>query len=54
MRNLPFAYRGHVFKDKGLKQFFESTDWYVPNPNYVDNLDGLSEEEKKWVQYWSK
>ena len=54
LRNLPFAYRGHVFKNQALKQFFESTNWYMPNPDYVDRLEELSPDEREWVEYWSK
>ena len=54
MKNLPFAYRGHVFKDAGLKKYFESTNWYLPDPNYKDSMDSLTPDEKKWVQFWSK
>ena len=54
MKNLPFAYRGHVFKDKGLKAFFESTDWYIPNPDYIDDMGQMSKEEREWIEYWSK
>ena len=54
MKNVPYAYRGHVFKDKGLKEFFESTDWYVPDPSYQDDQSSMSQEEKEWIQYWSK
>ena len=54
LKNLPFAYRGHVFKDIGLRQFFESTKWYVPDSNYKDDMSKMSKEEKEWIQYWSK
>lgn len=54
MRNLPFAYRGFVFKTKRLQQFFESTNWYVPNPDYVDKLEELSQNEREWIEFWSK
>lgn len=54
LRNLPFAYRGHVFKDKGLRQFFESTKWYVPDPEYKDDMSDMSQEEREWVEFWSK
>ena len=47
LKNLPFAYRGHVFKDKGLRQFFESTKWYVPDPEYKDDMSKMSKEEKE-------
>lgn len=54
MRNLPFAYRGYVFKTKMLQDYFESTDWYVANPDYVSDMKDLSEEERRWVDFWTK
>lgn len=54
MRNLPFAYRGFVFKTKKLQNYFNSTKWYVANPNYKVDMDELSEDEREWVEYWSK
>ena len=54
MRNLPFAYRGYVFKTKMLQDFFESTDWYVPDPSYVSDMKDLNEDEKKWVDFWTR
>jgi len=54
LRNLPFAYRGFVFKTPSLQQFFESTNWYIPNPKYVDRIEELSESEREWIEYWSK
>ena len=54
MRNIPFAYRGHVFKDAKLRQYFESTSWYLPDPDYKDNMEDLTPKEKEWVSFWSK
>lgn len=55
LRNLPFAFRGYVFKTPFLQRFFESTDWYIPDPSYKPDMDNsLSEEEKAWVMYWMK
>ena len=54
LKNVPFAYRGRVFKDEKLRQFFESTDWYVPNPDYVDDMNMMSAEERGWIYYWSE
>ena len=54
MKNLPFAYRGYVFKNKKLQEFFESADWYIPNPEYKDDINGLSDGEKDWINFWSK
>ena len=54
LRNLPFAYRGYVFKSKDLQKFFESTAWYIPNPNYVADMDAMSQKEKEWINFWMK
>lgn len=54
LRNLPFAYRGYVFKNKTLKKFYETSKWYMPNLEYVVDLEKLSADERKWVEYWSK
>ena len=52
LKNLPFAYRGYAFKNKELKKFFESTKWYILNPEYKGEMDGFTEEEKAWVEFW--
>ena len=52
LKNLPFAYRGYVFKDKMLKDYFKSCAWYIRNPKYKGNMEGFTEEEKKWVEFW--
>ena len=52
LKNLPFAYRGYVFKDKELRKFFESTKWYIRNPKYKGDMEGFTKEEKKWVEFW--
>ena len=53
LRNLPFAYRGYVFKTRELQDYFESTAWYLPDPDYKALMEELPDEEKKWVQYWT-
>ena len=52
LKNLPFAYRGYIFKNKELQDYFESTQWYLPNPEYNGGMEALSTEEKKWVEFW--
>ncbi len=52
LKSLPFAYRGYIFKNKALREYFESTDWYLPNPEYKGEMDGVTEEERKWVEFW--
>ncbi len=54
LRNLPLAYRGYKFKDKQLQKYFESTQWYILNPKYKGEMEGFSEKEKAWVEFWSK
>jgi YARHG domain len=45
LRNEIYARRGRVFKDPKLQKYFESTDWYKPNPDFKDEM--LSEIEFK-------
>ena len=52
LKNLPFAYRGYIFKDKSLQEYFESANWYIPDPDYNADMDKLSDAEKKWVEFW--
>jgi hypothetical protein len=40
LRNEIYARRGRVFKDKELQKYFESTDWYKPNPEFKDEMLG--------------
>ena len=54
LKNLPFAYRGYVFKAKDLQQFYESTVWYVPDPNYVADMEAMNRREKEWINFWAK
>ena len=49
LRNLPYAHRGHIFKDKYLKKFFESKWWYMPDPSYDDSTKDFTEYEWKYI-----
>lgn len=53
-RNLPFALRGYVFKDKGLDQYFRERWWYIPDPAYRATLDSLTPEERTWLREFDK
>ena len=53
LKNLPFAYRGYIFKDKSLQEYFESANWYIPDPDYRADMEKLSDAEKKWVEFWT-
>lgn len=48
LENIPYARRGHVFKNAELKAFFEDQPWYMPDPNYKEG--SLTEEEKTWLK----
>lgn len=50
-KNLPFAHRGHVFKDKKLKAYFESLFWYMPDPSYKDDTSDFTETDKKVMKH---
>lgn len=49
-KNLPFARRGYVFRNPELKKYYETLDWYIPNPNYIPVVEMLHEFEKKWLE----
>lgn len=49
-RNLPFAYRGHVFKDEFLRDFFENQWWYMPDPNYHDDSSDFTEIDRLYIK----
>ena len=53
LKNLPFAYRGYIFSSKDLQDFYESTTWYIPDPDYKPDMQQLTEEEQRWVEFWS-
>lgn len=52
LKNLPFAYRGYIFKDKTLQEFFESSLWYIPDPDYTADVQLLTPDEQAWVEFW--
>ena len=52
LKNLPFAYRGYIFNTKELQDFYESTPWYIPNPDYKADMQQLPKEEQNWVEFW--
>ena len=50
IRNLPFARRGYIFKDKTLQDVFKTEDWYQPNPSYAPEVEALTQEEKELIR----
>ena len=49
LRNLPFARRGYIFKDKTLQAFYNKQDWYQPNPSYIPEVEHLTPKEKELI-----
>lgn len=52
LKNLPFARRGYIFQNQELNHYFQKMDWYIANPNYIPEVEMLSENEKKWIEKW--
>ena len=52
LKNLPFAYRGYIFKDKTLQEYFESSEWYIADPDYQADMQMLTDDEQHWVEFW--
>lgn len=50
LRNLPYAHRGHVFKDARLRKFFESLWWYMPDPAYKDSTADFTPVDYEYIQ----
>lgn len=54
-RNLPFARRGYIFKDKLLSDFYKKhTFWYTPDPTYKGSTKDFSKYEKDIIKGDSK
>ena len=51
MRNLPYANRGHIFKDPKLKKFFESCWWYMPDPKYKDETKDFTPYDWEYINF---
>jgi hypothetical protein len=54
LRNLPFAQRGYIFSTPEIQKYFEKQVWYFPDSTYKPDMAKLSNDEQKWVEYWSK
>ena len=46
-RNLPYAHRGYVFKDKKLQQYFDKLWWYMPDATYKPTNKDFTPYEKE-------
>lgn len=54
VRNLPFALRGYVFKNKMLSDYFHSQWWYIPDPSYQPVLEKLPSKEQEWFHWFEE
>ncbi|PIE46271.1 MAG: hypothetical protein CSA44_00545 [Gammaproteobacteria bacterium] len=53
LRNLPFAKRGYVFRDKKVQRYYQDNQpWYAPNPDYRPDMSKLTNQEAEWVRHW--
>ena len=54
VRNLPFAHRGYVFKDRGLNDFFRNRWWYIPDESYQATVESLTPGEQEWLRNFDR
>lgn len=49
LRNLPYAHRGYVFRDKKLRKYFSQFWWYMPDASYQPSTDDFTPREWKLI-----
>jgi GT2 family glycosyltransferase len=49
LRNLPYAHRGYVFKDKKLRKYFSQFWWYMPDADYQPSTKDFTAREWKLI-----
>ena len=50
LRNLPYAHRGYVFKDKKLQRYFQQFWWYMPDPTWQPATDDFTPREWRLIR----
>ena len=50
LRNLPYASRGYVFKDKTLQDYFKALWWYMPDPTWETSTDDFTPREWRLIK----
>jgi hypothetical protein len=50
LRNTIYAQHGYAFKDKDLREYFSSFQWYFPDPNLTMEQIELSERERTFIE----
>ncbi len=54
LRNLPYANRGYVFKDKQLQRFFDARWWYMPDPTWQMSTDDFKATDWLYINEYGK
>lgn len=49
-RNLPYAHRGHVFRDPFLEKHFEGLWWYMPDTEYKDSDADFTDVDREYIR----
>ena len=49
LKNLPYASRGYVFKDKKLQKYFSQFWWYMPDPKWKPDTSDFTPREWKLI-----
>ena len=49
LRNLPYANRGYVFKNKKLQRYFSSLWWYMPDPQWQASTADFTPREWQMI-----
>lgn len=49
-RNLPYANRGYVFRDKKLQEYFNKLFWYMPDPQWKQSTDNFTPAEWQLIR----
>lgn len=50
LRNLPYAHRGYVFKDKDLQDYFSQFFWYMPDSTWKASTADFTYKELEFLQ----
>lgn len=50
LRNLPYASRGYVFKDKALQTYFNRLWWYMPDPSWKVSTEDFTPREWRMIR----
>lgn len=49
LKNLPYASRGYVFRDKKLQRYFRQFWWYMPDPSWKADTSDFTPREWRLI-----